>query len=233
MIGVYGLSVLTLGAMAAPAALVDSRPAFGANGGLAMRAAPCVLAALIFGVVWSWGAQRLSQDDQSRSQGPVVRLIDVGAPQAEKFSHHTLVLQRYLELMGPDRPGEPDIVIWPEGALPYLLLQDPNALDIVTAALGDRKLIVGTIFEDRREVPKRVYNALAVLSADSSTRSAEQIYYKHRLVPLWRAGAISGAGVSHRHHCAAAIGDGWVLCRAVPEPPGSSRHAAILADDLL
>lgn len=183
LFGIYGLSLLTLIALAAPAAMVDQRPNIGAKGGSAARAAPVIASALIFGMLWGWGAQRLDESEQAPSAARV-RLVDVGAPQAEKFERHNLVLRRYRELTGLDTAASPDIVVWPEGALPYRLIQDPGALDVVTALLGNRKLIAGTVFEDEQLIPSKFYNSLVVVDQTSSTTSAEQIYYKHRLVPF-------------------------------------------------
>ena len=183
LFGTYGLSLLTLIAFCAPAALVDNRPGIGAPGGMPARAAPLVVSALIFGMLWGWGAQRLSEFETVFTEERV-RLVDVGASQAEKFEKHNIVLRRYRELTGLDAPGAPDIVVWPEGALPYLLLQDPEALDLVTERLGDRKLVTGSVFEDRQHIPKRAYNALAVMDASAVTRGVDQIYFKHRLVPI-------------------------------------------------
>ena len=183
LFGIYGLSLLTLIAFTAPAAMIDTRPGIGAKGGSAGRAGLLVASALVFGVVWGWGAQRLGEA-QTQLTDTQIRLVDAGAPQDEKFEQHNLVLRRYRELTGADLAGEPDLVIWPEAALPYMLIQDPGALDVVTSILGDRKLIAGTLFEDDQLIPQKFYNALVVVDSESSTRSADQIYYKHRLVPF-------------------------------------------------
>ncbi|MBB36617.1 MAG: apolipoprotein N-acyltransferase [Hirschia sp.] len=183
LFGIYGLSLLTLVAFCGPAALLDPRSNITAKGGAMGRAIPVVASALIFGMLWGWGAQRLGDSPVELTESRV-RLVDVGAPQAEKFEKHGMVLRRYRELTGSEHPGDPSLVIWPEGALPYLLLQDPAALDLVTERLGNRKLIAGTVFEDRQLIPKKAYNALAVLDSQAVVRGAEQIYYKHRLVPF-------------------------------------------------
>ena len=185
LFGIYGLSILTMFAFTAPAALIDRRESAQVKGGALGRALPVLISSLVFGMIWGWGAQRLSSADVG-SSGTWVRLIDAGAPQSEKFSRHPVVFRRYLEMLEApsDQQESPGVVIWPEGALPYLLLQDPAALDLVTSRIGDKRLILGSVFEDRREATTRAYNALAVLSEESSSLGAEQIYYKHRLVPF-------------------------------------------------
>ncbi len=181
--GVWGLSVLTLLFFSAPAALCDGRTQIGTKMGGFGRATPAIFAALIFGSAWGWGTHRIA-DAQNVSTGPTVRLVDVGVPQSEKFKPEVrqLVLRRYLQLTEPDTGTNPRIVIWPEGALPYALLQYPDALDPVAENLGARRLIVGTSFVNRQYHPERWFNSLAVLSQESMV--AEAIYYKHRLVPF-------------------------------------------------
>ncbi|ACT60751.1 apolipoprotein N-acyltransferase [Hirschia baltica] len=181
--GVWGLSLLTLVFFSAPAALCDGRTQVGTKMGSVGRSVPIILVAVIFGSAWGWGSHRLS-DATSQSVGPEVRLVDVGVPQSEKFKPEIrkLVLRRYLQLTQPDTGDNPRIVIWPEGAVPYALLQYPDALDPVTETLGARRLIVGTSFVDRTQRPERWYNSMAVLSAESPV--AEAIYKKHRLVPF-------------------------------------------------
>src|SRR5688572_29772677 len=53
--GIYGLSALTVIALASPATLADAR----ARGTTGSRAAPIIVAAIVFGGIWGWGARRL------------------------------------------------------------------------------------------------------------------------------------------------------------------------------
>ena len=185
VVGVWGLSLLTLVLLASPAAIEDSRPGLGAAGGALGRVSPVLASALVFGLIWGWGSHRLHQSDTTGT-GQMLRLVDAGPAQGEKFAQEIrpLVLRRYLELTGTDTVNSPSIVIWPEGAVPYWLLQQPDALEPVTAQLGARRLIVGTSFFDNTGVNERAYNTLSVLSRDSSYAGAMAIYYKHRLVPF-------------------------------------------------
>ncbi len=185
LFGVYGLSALTLMAFAAPAALIDTRDIHTATGGGLARAAPLMLTAMIFGSIWGWGTQQLG-DAGAEGVSHRVRLVDVGAPQDDKFDPdmRRIVLRRYLELTGVDDPSSPDVVVWPEGAVPYALVQYPDALDPVAAVLGDRRLIVGTSFVDRLDFPEKWYNALTVITRDAPYSGYLDIYYKHRLVPV-------------------------------------------------
>jgi apolipoprotein N-acyltransferase len=180
--GIYGLSALTVIGMAAPATLADAR----ARGTTGSRAAPIIVAAIVFGAIWGWGARRLGSIPET-PDGPMVRLVEAGVPQAEKYKAGVAekIVIRFRNLTGPDAADTPSIVIWPEGALPGWLFEWPEALDVVADTIGNRRLIVGTA---RREKPgtddETAYNSLAVVTGDSNVRGPLKIYDKHMLVPF-------------------------------------------------
>ena len=115
LIGVYGLSLLTLVLFAAPAAVAD------ASQGPGRRFAPLLVAGLLLGMMWGWGAQRLANAaiDLPGAQ-PIVRVADSGLSQAEKWQGRSdqewRVLNRYLEASGPPEDSRAAVLIWPEGA---------------------------------------------------------------------------------------------------------------------
>jgi apolipoprotein N-acyltransferase len=179
--GIYGLSALTVVALASPAALADSR----ARGTTGSRAAPIIVAAVVFGMMWGWGARRLSTAEEAQPAGEMVRLVEAGVGQHEKFEAGTgpKLIRRFRDLSGADGPGAPQIIIWPEGALPYYVFEYPEALDIITENLGNRKLILGLARREDADTPKeRAFNSMAVLSANSNVPLA--LYDKHMLVPF-------------------------------------------------
>ncbi|HOZ26061.1 MAG TPA: apolipoprotein N-acyltransferase [Hyphomonadaceae bacterium] len=181
--GIYGLSALTVIAMAAPATLADARP----RGTTGSRAAPVIVAAILFGAIWGWGARRLGEVPDLPPSGPVVRLVEAGIPQSAKHKQGVAeqIVLRFLALSGPDTANAPPIVIWPEGALPYYLFEWPEALDVVADAIGNRRLIIGMPRRENIGTPdEKAYNSLAVLSGDSDVRGPLDIYDKHMLVPF-------------------------------------------------
>ena len=198
--GIYGLSALTVIAMASPATLADRR----ARGSTASRAAPVIVAAIVFGAIWGWGARRLADAPAADDPGTgvMVRLVDIGVPQAEKHDGESAerIVRRYLELTGPATANAPDIVIWPEGALPYFLFEWDGALRAVSDSVGQRKLILGVPrLEGAGSGDQRAYNSLAVLSGDADVRGARHWYDKHMLVPFGEfmpfAGALKAIGL--------------------------------------
>lgn len=193
--GVYWLTLLTILCAVAPAAFVDTRE----SKGLSMRFAPSLIAVVLVAGGWAWGAQRLAQPTEFRDQAVV--LMDAGVPQKLKWArndsgemtlHPDKLLRRYIELLRDVENVPGDIVIWPEGALtfdlPYSrpLLRNGNALDAISASIGDRYLIAGSVRYEVDPVENDVtwFNSLAVLDKSSNRSGHLALYDKHRLVPI-------------------------------------------------
>lgn len=192
-IGVYGLTAFTLLVAAAPATLAD------AQRGWAARAAPSLIAALALGLVWGAGQQRLSAAGPAtpRGPGPIVRVVDPGYTQKEKWAdvpgREWEVLGRYLELSGQPGATDSEIVVWPEGAIPCcretsLLAENPDMLDAIGAMLGDRVLIIGATRVERdervREKVTAVYNSAYVIDGVGGEARIMQWHDKYRLTPF-------------------------------------------------
>ncbi len=185
LFGIYGLSLLTLFLGAAPAALSDGAL------GIGRRFAPVALAALIVGMGWGWGVQRLARapTDPPGAQ-PVVRVADSGLSQQEKLRHTSdqewRVLRRYLEASGPADESGASILIWPEGAIPvvnFFMLENQDFLDDVGSGLVDRALIMGLTRYDRQS--GQYFNSAVVIDGvGGQARVSPQIYDKNRLVPF-------------------------------------------------
>ena len=202
--GIYWLTLLTIFIMAAPAAFVDTRE----QRGLGQRLLPAILAVGLVGSGWAWGVKRLSTPTVLQSQH--VTLMDIGLPQALKWElNPNIALRRYLTLLEESDQAENDVVIWPEAAVPTLLLQSPDALDAISQFIGERTLIVGTARRQpnvSRDLtvetgPDAVrgkpaekfnfYNSLAVVNKESARSGPIAIYDKHRLVPFGELSAAS------------------------------------------
>lgn len=194
---IYGLTLITLLISAAPAVIADGQAAPG------RRFAPTVVAALIVGMLWGWGAQRIANApvDPPGAQ-PVVRVTDSGLSQAEKWRYRPdqewRVLSRYLEASGPPTDARASILIWPEGAIPtmnFFVLDRPDFLASLGQGLGDRVVIMGFarctpapqceafLRGDASDAGLRLYNSAAIIDGVSGVARVSQTYDKHRLVP--------------------------------------------------
>jgi len=180
LIGAAGLSALVLFAFAAPAALAGRGPALA-------RAMPLALGLILLAGAWGWGAMRLS-DAQMTATGQTVRVVQINLDQRDKtYAVRREILQRYLTLSAA--PGVEDVsaIVWPEGAVPAFLLNEPDLLADIRRALPDGALLMaGTARAQRGEAgaPDRYFNALAALRMDTDWMELEATYDKVRLVPF-------------------------------------------------
>lgn len=185
-VGIYGLSLLTLLVAATPAALGDGAESAG------RRFAPVLVAALLLGMGWGWGAARLSRAvaDLPGAQ-PIIRVADSGLSQAEKWEGRVdqewRVLERYLDASETPEQSGASIVIWPEGAIPavnFFMLENPDFMDAIGRGMGDRVLITGLTRREARSDGFAYFNSAAVIDGVSGVPRLSQTYDKYHLVPF-------------------------------------------------
>ncbi|MDQ1900914.1 apolipoprotein N-acyltransferase [Paracoccus sp. WLY502] len=159
--GAIGLSLITLALAVLPSLL---RPLPAAALGLAL-----------IGGLWAAGLARLAQP--LPPDGPtIVRIVQPNAEQHLKWDPEwaAVFFQRLLALSA--QPGAPDLVIWPETAVNFLLEDAGPVLPAMAQAAG-APLVMGI---QRRE-GSRFYNSLVTLNPDATVG---QIYDKFHLVPF-------------------------------------------------
>ena len=144
---------------------------------------------LIFATQLAYGVIRLSGDEKTDPDAPVIRLIQPNIPQTEKwkFENRSWIFNRLLALTTLDREDAPsddvDLVIWPESAVPFYLIEQPGALAAIAQALPEKAgLVTGAL---RREINdldgERVYNAIYQIGRDGTVLAS---YDKVHLVPF-------------------------------------------------
>ncbi|WP_370400749.1 apolipoprotein N-acyltransferase [Sulfitobacter sp. JB4-11] len=111
-----------------------------------------------------------------------VRLIQPNAAQRDKWDPDMIPIffQRQLEFTAaPPAEGQPtpDLVIWPESAIPWSLHHAQGALDEIAAAGGTSQVALGA----RRVEGSRIFNAMVALGPKGAIA---QRYDKHHLVPF-------------------------------------------------
>lgn len=111
-----------------------------------------------------------------------IRLIQPNAAQRDKWDPEMIPVffQRQLDFTAtPPAAGQPppDLVIWPESAIPWSLHHADSALSEIAAAGGTARVALGA----RRVDGARIYNAMVALGPGGLV---EQSYDKHHLVPF-------------------------------------------------
>ncbi|MDE2184973.1 MAG: apolipoprotein N-acyltransferase [Alphaproteobacteria bacterium] len=176
VIGVYGLTLLTLLFGASLAEFFAVRPKWHM---------PAALAGL-FVVLALGGNLRLALTRVADVPNVSLRLVQPDVPQAEKYERRYLARnwQRLVALTLA--PGRPTIVIWPEAAAiggpPYLLARQPMALDVIAQLTAGRLLMTGALRGERDENGQaRYYNSFYIFGGDGRLIAT---YDKAHLVPF-------------------------------------------------
>lgn len=163
-----GPTGLTLGLLLAAAALAS------------LRWRPALIAALTLAAAWAQGAWTLSQPLPD-GPGATLRLVQPNAEQALKWDPE--LARRFLDRLldataaAPDGARAPDLVIWPETALPYLFEYHPELAPMIAEAAQGATVALGV----QRAEDGRYWNSLAVIEPDGRV---SQTYDKHHLVPF-------------------------------------------------
>jgi apolipoprotein N-acyltransferase len=187
LVGLWGLTFLTVAIFASPAVLIDGRSR-GRRPWIAPLAAVLVLIAMgIFGAV------RLSQEPTRMVADVKLRIMQPNLQQDVKFNYAAKaeVMQKYLALSdrasGPQSTGVRDasILIWPESAFPFFLTREADVMAQIADFLPKSTvLIAGSVRAP--DLPPgtritRAYNSIYVVDHDGSVLS---VYDKLHLVPF-------------------------------------------------
>jgi apolipoprotein N-acyltransferase len=185
--GVYGLGLITVAALSALAPLADDGPR-------RPRLLAAGLGVLALVGLFVFGAVRLPSARMAETP-TLVRLVQADIPQDYKWSPeaYQAILGRYLELTAQPGAGEavPDVVIWPEGALPTTandLFGSRDAQAVAAALQTGQTLLAGLSRgepDPNAETGARYYNSLFALHDEGAAGlRIGAVYDKHRLVPF-------------------------------------------------
>ena len=168
--GPYGLTFVTL-ATAALAAMAL------AHGKRRLWLGAGTLTLMLFLGGWA-----LTPPMQDLSGRPVVRLIQPNAAQHEKWQRDMIPVffnRQVAFTAEPARPGlsRPELIIWPETALPMLLSNAGEALTTIATAGQGARIVLGI----QREQAGQFYNSLITVDEGGQVG---QVYDKHHLVPF-------------------------------------------------
>jgi apolipoprotein N-acyltransferase len=133
---------------------------------------------------WGWGTWRLSQYPLDLAQGPVVRLVQPNISQDDKWrsDNARAILDTLISLStGEGELGRPQVIIWPESAVPFLLDEEPEALQSIGRVITDaQRVLTGAIRRETIDGDERYYTS--ILGIDKTGKVYSR-YDKWRLVP--------------------------------------------------
>ncbi len=190
--GAYGSTLLVLGIGAAPAVLAGRE-------GERARLWALGLAVAAIAIFGTWGDLRLRAAPPTAPDAPLVRAVQTDLPEPPAWSEAVLreALARHTALTAapPTPPGQrlPDLVVWPEGAIPdsfnsYLAPGAPARAQVVRSLAPGQTLLAGGLrvspgpsggFGDGR-----YYNTLLALQRTPADVINLGLYDKHHLVPF-------------------------------------------------
>ncbi|UWQ82966.1 apolipoprotein N-acyltransferase [Leisingera caerulea] len=159
-IGPQGLGLLTLAAFL-PLALIRQNP-------LAAAAPLALCAAAVFAV---------PAPPQAADTGKTVRIVQPNAPQDLKWhpDHRWEFVRRSVAFSAGE--PRPDLIVWPETAVPQLLNYAEDTLRVISESAGGVPVLLGI----QREEAGAYYNSAVLLDADGM---ATATYDKAHLVPF-------------------------------------------------
>jgi apolipoprotein N-acyltransferase len=185
VVGAYGLSWITVAIAAAPAVLAEKL-------GWRQKAAAMTVAAAALASLYAFGLGRIENAAKPRADAPVIRVVQANIDQKYKWRAENLglIFDTYAGLTDRPGPRRPDIVIWPEGALPAVIDEliapgSPYASRLRDAIAPGQTLLMGA---NRAEAGPggavRYFNSLVAFRREADALRVTGVYDKHHLVPF-------------------------------------------------
>jgi apolipoprotein N-acyltransferase len=183
VLGISGMTILAVFVFSAPALLGTRK---GMRSGLA-------IATILFAVHLGYGAWRLHTADAALAEvsgnETTVRIVQPLIDQARKLddAERTAIFEEHLTLSAlppEDGPKRPDIVVWPETSVPFILTQNPDALARISDVLQDGQVLITGAVRSEEAGPgsaPRYYNSIYVIDSQGQIVSASD---KVHLVPF-------------------------------------------------
>lgn len=184
VVGAYGLTWITLALAASPAAVLFAR-------GRRERWIVLGLAAAALVGLYGFGSARLATRLAPDPAAPLVRIVQADVKQEAKYdeANYRDIVARYVRLTAQPSARRPDIVVWPEGALPdsanAVLAPGSWTEAAIFRALGSgQTLMMGTYRIAEGKAGPAYFNSLVALRREDDGLHVLGVYDKHRLVPF-------------------------------------------------
>jgi apolipoprotein N-acyltransferase len=179
LVGPYGLTLGTMLVLASPAV----RSTRMNRRAIAALAGCLVIVSLGFG---AWRLQAAGPVNPMAGTGPLISAGQGGFTQKEVWdpANGPRVTQTYLDLLDDRDARKADIVIWPEGAFPFILPEQLEVMEVISQKLGSRTLIAGSIRRGETATGQTYWNSIFVLDKADGALSMRGRYDKYHLVPF-------------------------------------------------
>ncbi|MFK4825075.1 apolipoprotein N-acyltransferase [Paenochrobactrum sp. BZR 588] len=177
IVGLTGMNALAVMVFAMPALLVGKRHRLGGM----------VFGLLLVVAHLGYGAWQLHQPVEVAATNPHIRIVQPSIAQDLKWDNaeRRSIFERHLSLTAQapqDGALRPDIIIWPETSVPYILTQTPDALARIADVLQDGQLLmVGAVREEETPQGLNYYNSITVINDQGFIISS---FDKVHLVPF-------------------------------------------------
>lgn len=181
-IGVEGVTPLAIFIFALPAILAAQ----------SHRKTSLILGILLVGFWLGTGIMRLQGDKNVEDTNIHLRLVQPSVAQDEKWDSQTrdeifasllnLTFSGAAQSSSEQDTPPPDLIIWPETALPFLFSERPQALSAIASSLQDEQLLLSGIVRREGEGSReRYYNAMVAVDSSGEIVGAAD---KTHLVPF-------------------------------------------------
>lgn len=208
VVGMEGMNALALFVFAMPALLAADRD----------RLRGAVLAALLIAAHAGFGAWRLSADAGAPETLATVRIVQPSILQTEKWdaAEQDRIFATYLEMTArPSADGRPpDLIVWPETAVPFVLSERPDALVALGELIGPEQTLLAGAVRTEGGPAGRYYNAVVAVNGAGETFDAVD---KLHLVPFGEYLPLSGL--------LSRLGLRQIVQSVAAFSPGAERHA--------
>ncbi|SEE08891.1 Apolipoprotein N-acyltransferase [Rhizobiales bacterium GAS191] len=173
VIGLYGLTFLTLAIFAAPASIATEPTLRG-------RWVPPGLALLALIGLAAFGLWRLGEGPPAMVAGVRLRIMQPNLPPDQKFipANREEIVSNYLALSdkatSPERSSVGDVthLFWPESAFPFILTREPAMLERIAALLHDKTILITGAIRAQEPLPgefnARFFNSIYVIGKGGS-----------------------------------------------------------------
>lgn len=181
LIGPYGVSLFTLLVFAAFGALIHKN----CNNQKLIVAFSLV----VFAASLGFGFLRLeaAKDIKPNTNAPIISVAQAGFSQKELWqeNNQAKVADAYFKLIESEIAKKSDLIVLPEGAFPFLPLEEPFFLHELNKRLGERIIAFGIIrSEPKSNDSYRYFNSIAFMKSGKQMPEILGIYDKYHLVPF-------------------------------------------------